>query len=154
MGWIDVLKETVKGLRTAGKNEQDIKEIITEAADKATATKGIDTAAGGDKGVILTLSAEGTALSNMQAKIASEFGVPEKVLRNTPELDEWNEYHRKQMTSARDALDALIYSHGLAAQAARARIRQESNNWRKMHGLPMRRKRGKADGRADRGHRH
>jgi hypothetical protein len=38
---------------------------------------------------------------------------------------------------AQDAVDALTYA--VAAQA-RYRVRTESNNWRKMHRLPMRRK--------------
>lgn len=39
---------------------------------------------------------------------------------------------------AQDAVDAFTYA--VAAQA-RYKARTESNNWRKMHGLPMRRKR-------------
>lgn len=37
-----------------------------------------------------------------------------------------------------DAADALTYA---VAVQARYKARMESNNWRKMHGLPMRRKR-------------
>lgn len=35
-----------------------------------------------------------------------------------------------------------------------AAVRRESNNWRKMHGLPMRRKGGNRNGRAGNSHRH
>ena len=31
MGWIDVLTDTVKGLRATGKNEKEIKAIVEQA---------------------------------------------------------------------------------------------------------------------------
>lgn len=39
MGWIDVLTDTVKGLRATGKNEKEIKAIVEQAADKATVNR-------------------------------------------------------------------------------------------------------------------
>lgn len=45
---------------------------------------------------------------------------------------------RKCGIKVRDALDAFAYA---VAVQGRYETRKESNNWKKMHGLPMRRKR-------------
>ena len=42
----------------------------------------------------------------------------------------------------------------IEAIVEQAAVRRESNNWRKMHGLPMRRKGGNRNGRAGNSHRH
>lgn len=43
-------------------------------------------------------------------------------------------------TFARDATDALIYAMQVIRVDSIRQQRQQANNWRKMHGLPMRRK--------------
>lgn len=78
MEWIEKVKGIICGLKTSGKSEKEIEQIVQQAADKATV--GVKT---------------------------------------------------------RDAIDALIYA---VAVQGRYEARKESNNWRKMHGLPMRRK--------------
>lgn len=83
MGWIEKAKSIICGLKTSGKSEKEVEQIVQEAADKATV--------GGEP-----------------------------------------------KSKRQDAVDALTYA--VAAQA-RYEARTESNNWRKMHGLPMRRKR-------------
>ena len=98
MGWIDVLTDTVKGLRATGKKEREIEEIITTAADKAT--------------------------------VGSQ---------------------RKEVNHKRIWIDGMFYE---VAAPTRDEARTESNNWRKMHGLPMRRKGGKRHGRTGSSHRH
>lgn len=48
-------------------------------------------------------------------------------------------------------IDGMFYE---VAAPTRYEARTESNNWRKMHGLPMRRKGGKRHGRTGSSHRH
>lgn len=124
MGWIDVLTDMVKGLRATGKSEKEIKAIVEQAADQATVNR---------------------------AKRDSE---PETVwkkendyLRDMPPVDEMDEYNRQH-----PPVSVVISAAGRAS--LEAAVRRESNNWRKMHGLPMRRKGGNRNGRAGNSHRH
>lgn len=91
MGWIEKVKEIICGLKASGKNKKEIKQIVQQAADKATV--GCD-----DLGFAIA----------------------------------------KSGVKARDAMDAFAYA--LTALEKYKKMK-ESNNWRKMHGLPMRRKR-------------
>lgn len=94
MGWIEKVKEIICGLKASGKNKKEIKQIVQQAADKATV--GCD-----DLGFVIA----------------------------------------KSGVKARDAMDAFAYvAYALAVRERYEKIK-ETNNWRKMHGLPMRRKR-------------
>lgn len=112
MGWIDRMKDIIGRARASGKNEEEVKAIIQQAADEATVT---------------------TAIKETQSKVAAAFGVPEKVLRDMPYIDEWKEYERQ--------MAAVAYASRYVGTAARITTakRRESNNYRKMHGLPMKR---------------
>lgn len=133
MGWIDYLKDVVKGLRATGKSEQEIEKMVSNAADKATVTPP----------VVVTISAEGRAAFERQMAAVAEVA-------------------KKAGTDARDAVDAMSYAVDAMRTAAsfgttaslKTYFDRESNNWRKMHGLPMRRKRGKQHGRTGSSHRH
>ena len=122
MGWIDVLRDTVKKLMQAGVKEQEIEQAITTAADKATVTR---------PAVSVTISAEGFAAYARQMAAVAEAA-------------------KKAGANTRDAVDAMCY----AVEAHRAAGHRQSNNWRKMHHLPMRRKRGEGNVRAGSSHRH
>lgn len=140
MGWIDVLRDTVKKLMQAGVKEQEIEQAITTAADKATVTKGMRYLPPIDEmdeynrthpPVSITISKEGFA------EYARQMAAVGKVAK-------------KAGTNTRDAVDAMCY----AVEAHRVAQHRQSNNWRKMHHLPMRRKRGERNGRAGSSHRH
>lgn len=68
-------------------------------------------------------------------------------LRDMPPVDEMDEYNRQH-----PPVSVVISAAGRAS--LEAAVRRESNNWRKMHGLPMRRKGGNRNGRAGNSHRH
>lgn len=89
MGWIEMIKDIIGGLRASGKNEKEIEDIVQQASDKATIKAG---------------------KKEVEGK------------------------------SERDAVDALYYALEVMRIASKGQRQQESNNWRKMHGLPMRRK--------------
>lgn len=114
MGWIEKIKDIIGGLRASGKNEKEIEDIVQQAADKAT--------------------------------VAGVFRVPEKLL-TAPEYEQQYQIFAKAAGEAMKRLKEKINEAGMTAGQVAATIRkmysvrqQESNNWRKMHGLPMRRK--------------
>lgn len=84
MGWIEKVKSIICGLKAAGKSENEIEQIVQQAADKATV--------GG---------------------------------------------RCKEVNHERIWIDGIPYK---VAVPKRCETRTESNNWKKMHGLPMRRK--------------
>lgn len=112
MGFIQFVKSAICRLRAAGKDESEIAGILEDAAEKSTV--------------------------NREAIKERE---PETALKP----------HYKH----RDSMDSLCYAMaavGITAEeavAALERMREttaatpthETNNWRKMHGLPMKRKR-------------
>lgn len=130
MGWIEKVKSIICGLKASGKSEKEIEQIVQQAANKATV---------GGKEEIRPIPPlfDSRYMEQARMGMVSSFGIPASVL---------NIQHREPpvFTSAmqpirpQDAVDAFVYA--VAAQA-RYKARTESNNWRKMHGLPMRRKR-------------
>lgn len=142
MGWTDILTDMVKGLRATGKKEKEIKEIITTAADKATVNQ---------------------LVQQMQERVINACGIPATLATSAEgrtacerQMAAVTETARKAGTNARDALDAMSYAVNAMRAATPIKIyfSRESNNWRKMHGLPMRRKGGKRHGRTGSSHRH
>lgn len=115
MGWIEKVKSIICGLKASGKSEKEIEQIVQQAADKATV---------GGKTEVKPIPPLFDGRYMEQARLGMMSG-----LGMTAEG-----YGIK----TQDAVDALTYA--VAAQA-RYKVRTESNNWRKMHGLPMRRKR-------------
>lgn len=114
MGWIEKVKDIIGGLRASGKNEKEIENIVQQASDKAT--------------------------------VAAAFKVPEKWLT----AQEYEQQYRTFAEAAGETMRQLIKKineAGMTTEQTIAAIRtmhsvrqQESNNWRKIHGLPMRRK--------------
>lgn len=130
MGWIEKIKSIVCGLKASGKSEKEIEQIVQQAADKATV---------GGKEEIRPIPPlfDSRYMEQARMGMASSFGIPASVLgirhREPPVFTSAMQPIRPQ-----DAVDAFVYA--VAAQT-RYKARTESNNWRKMHGLPMRRKR-------------
>lgn len=112
MGWIDRAKDIIGKLRASGRSEAEVEEIITSAADKATAAKA-------------ELTPQPVRKQWQQAEIAEMFGLPESVL-NTTEYDRAMQMHMENMRIAAASLNVVA--------------RHESNNYRRMHGQPMRRR--------------
>lgn len=136
MAWIEKVKGIIGRLRRSGKTEPEIEEIVQQAADKATATQ---------------------EMVRTQAEVAAAFKVSNEPLA-------LSEYEQQYMLFAKAAGEAMrriidkIKEAGMTAEQVAAALRmmhgsrqQESNNWRKLHGLPMRRKGRKRNGRAGRG---
>ena len=116
MGWIDKVKTIIEKLRGTGKNEREIEEIVQQAADKATVAQAVDRI----QEVQQTLNKSAEQAESRMAEGIERMGESAK--------------------RARDAVDAFVY----AVQAMeKTNVRKETNNWRKMHGLPMRRKKNK-----------
>lgn len=46
----------------------------------------------------------------------------------------------KATVRTQDAMDAMMYAREMMYRHQRQEQRQQANNWRKMHGLPMKRK--------------
>lgn len=114
MGWIDKVKDIIVGLRASGKNEKEIEEIVQQATNKAT------------------------------IKVEQK-GIEEKLAETSVNMA------KAMGTFARDAVDSLCYAlevmqiaskgwNGTLKDNIRRQQRQQTNNWRKIHGLPMRRK--------------
>ncbi|WP_455618836.1 hypothetical protein [Eisenbergiella sp.] len=136
MEWIERVKGIIGRLRGNGKTEPEIEEIVQQAADKATVTQ----------------EAEQT-----QAKVAEAYGIPCELL-TSPEYEQQYAFFAKAAGEAMRRIIEKIREAGMTAEQVEAALRmmhgsrqQESNNWRKLHGLPMRRKGRKRHGRAGRG---
>lgn len=110
MGWIEKVKNIIGGLRASGKSEQEIEDIMQQAADKAT---------------VVTPEEVDDTVAEIAVGLARMAG-----------------------TFARDAMDAMCYA--MQAFQQQGGSRQQTNNWRKMHGLPMRRKGKRDDDRTNR----
>lgn len=170
MGWIEKVKSIICGLKASGKSKKEIEQIVQQAADKATvggktevkpipplfddeymkqARMGMLTSFGISAPL---LGGRCGGLSEFQSVMRPIPPMPHINLNFVPSDgfvgenmgDGWMWLDGIGMTAkgygikTQDAVDALTYA--VAAQA-RYKTRTESNNWRKMHGLPMRRKR-------------
>lgn len=113
MGWIDKVKTIIEKLRGTGKNEREIERIVRQAAEVATVTQAADK---------IQEAAKAIKQSERLAAIRIAEGIAEMGVMSQ---------------RARDALDAFAYA---VRAMERITVRKETNNWRKMHGLPMRRK--------------
>ena len=167
MGWIEKVKSIICGLKASGKSKKEIEQIVQQAADKATVggkmeVKPIpplfdDEYMKQARMGILTSFGIPAPLLGGRYRGMPEFSsaiqpIPPINLNFVPSDgfvggnmgDGWMWLDGIGMTArgygikTQDAVDALTYA--VAAQA-RYKARTESNNWRKMHGLPMRRKR-------------
>lgn len=170
MGWIEKVKSVICGLKASGKSEKEIEQIVQQAADKATVggrteVKPIPPLFDGRYmeqarlGMVPSLGIPAPLLGGQYGGM-SEF---QSVMRPIPPMphinlnfvpsdgfdgmsmsDKWIWLDGLGVTArgygikTQDAADALSYA---IAMQARYKARTESNNWRKMHGLPMRRKR-------------
>lgn len=167
MGWIEKVKSIICGLKASGKSKKEIEQIVQQAADKATVggkmeVKPIPTLFDDEymkqarMGMLTSFGIPAQLLGGRYR------GMPEfsSAIQPIPPInlnfvpsdgfvggnmgDGWMWLDGIGMTArgygikTQDAVDALTYA--VAAQA-RYKARTESNNWRKMHGLPMRRKR-------------
>lgn len=125
MGWIERVKEVITALRASGKEENEVKEIVQQAADRATVRPKLE------RGL---------------TDVAAEFGISKEVL-TTPEYEQQYETFAMMASDAIQEMFKKIREAGLTAEQVETAMQmmhgsrqQESNNWRKMHGLPMRRK--------------
>ena len=105
-----ILKGIIDRFRELGKTEKEISGIIKEAADKATANRDIENAPKSEKSKI---KMEITAETFVNAVL--QMGVT--------------------MEQAKTAILKMYGSHNM-----KNKNDKNTNNWRKMHGLPMRRK--------------
>lgn len=170
MGWIEKVKNIICGLKASGKSEKEIEQIVQQAADKATvggktevkpipplfddeymkqARMGMLSSFGIPAPL---LGGRCGGLSEFQSAMRPIPPMPHINLNFVPSdgfvdgnmtgrwmwLDGMNVVANGYGIKAQDAVDAFTYT---AAAQARYKARTESNNWRKMHGLPMRRKR-------------
>ena len=167
MGWIEKVKSIICGLKASGKSKKEIEQIVQQAADKATVggkmeVKPIpplfdDEYMKQARMGMLTSFGIPAPLLGGRYRGMPEFSsaiqpIPPINLNFVPSDgfvggnmgDGWMWLDGIGMTArgygikTQDAVDALTYA--VVAQA-RYKARTESNNWRKMHGLPMRRKR-------------
>lgn len=136
MEWIEKVKGIIGRLRRNGKTEPEIEEIVQQAADKATVTQ---------------------EMERSQAEVATVFRVPSELL-TSPEFEQQYLFLAKAAGEAMRRIIEKIREAGMTAEQVAAALRmmhgsrqQESNNWRKLHGLPMRRKERKRHDRAGRG---
>lgn len=115
MGFIQFVKTAICHLRAAGKTENEISGILEDAAEKSTVNR-------------------------------------EVIKRREPETA-LEPRHKHG-----DSMDSLCYAMAAAGitaeeaikalermRAVAAKPRHETNNWRRMHGIPMRRKQKKED---------
>lgn len=167
MGWIEKVKSIICGLKASGKSEKEIEQIVQQAADKATVggkmeVKPIPPLFGNEymkqarMGMLTSFGIPAPLLGG-QYRGMPEFSsalqpilpinlnfVPSDGFVDGNMTDRWIWFNGMNVVAngygikAQDAVDAFTYA--VAAQA-RYKARTESNNWRKMHGLPMRRKR-------------
>ena len=167
MGWIEKVKSIICGLKASGKSKKEIEQIVQQAADKATvggktevkpipplfddeymkqARMGMLTSfgipapllGGRYRGMPEFSSAIQPILPINLNFVPSDGFVGGNMGDGWMWLDGIGMTARGYGIKTQDAVDALTYA--VAAQA-RYKARTESNNWRKMHGLPMRRKR-------------
>lgn len=167
MGWIEKVKSVICGLKASGKSKKEIEQIVQQAADKATvggktevkpipplfddeymkqARMGMLTSfgipapllGGRYRGMPEFSSAIQPILPINLNFVPSDGFVGGNMGDGWMWLDGIGMTARGYGIKTQDAVDALTYA--VAAQA-RYKARTESNNWRKMHGLPMRRKR-------------
>lgn len=167
MGWIERMKSIICGLKASGKSEKEIEQIVQQAADKETvggktevkpipplfddeymkqARMGMLTSfgipapllGGRYRGMPEFSSAIQPILPINLNFVPSDGFVGGNMGDGWMWLDGIGMTARGYRIKTQDAVDALTYA--VAAQA-RYKARTESNNWRKMHGLPMRRKR-------------
>lgn len=136
MEWIEKVKGIIGRLRRNGKTEPEIEEIVQQAADKATVTQ---------------------EMERSQAEVATMFRVPSELLAS-PEFEQQYLFFAKAAGEAMRRIIDKIREEGITAEQVAAALRmmhgsrqQESNNWRKLHGLPMRRKGRERHGRTGRG---
>lgn len=115
MGFIQFVKSAICRLRAAGKTEKEISGILEDAAEKSTVNR-------------------------------------EKTKDREPETA----LKPNNKSNYSDSLWYAIAEAGITAEeaakalermraAAAAKPRDETNNWRRMHGIPMRRKQKKED---------
>lgn len=115
MGFIQFVKSAICRLRAAGKTEKEISGILEDAAEKSTVNR-------------------------------------EKTKDREPETA----LKPNNKSNYSDSLWYAIAEAGITAEeaakalermraAAAAKPRHETNNWRRMHGIPMRRKQKKED---------
>lgn len=136
MEWIEKVKGIIGRLRRNGKTEPEIEEIVQQAADKATVTQ---------------------EMERSQAEVATMFRAPSELL-TSPEFEQQYLFFAKVAgEEMRRIIDKIREAEQAEEQVAAAprmlhsSRQQESNNWRKLHGLPMRRKGRKRHGRTGRG---
>lgn len=136
MEWIEKAKGIIGRLRRNGKSEPEIEEIVQRAAEKATVTQGV---------------------VRSQAEVATMFRAPSELL-TSPEFEQQYLFFAKAAGEAMRRIIDKIREAGMTAEQVAAALwmmhgsrQQESNNWRKLHGLPMRRKGRKRHGRTGRG---
>lgn len=136
MEWIEKVKGIIGRLRRNGRTEWEIEEIVQQAADKATVTQ---------------------EMERSQAEVATMFRAPSELL-TSPESEQQYLFFAKAAGEAMRIIIDKIREAGMTAEQVAAAFRmmhgsrqQESNNWHKLHGLPMRRKRRKRHGRTGRG---
>lgn len=138
MEWIERVKGIIGRLRRNGKTESEIEEIVQQAADKATVTQEMER-------------------SQAEAEVATMFRALSELL-TSPEFEQQYLFFAKAAGEAMRRIIDKIREAGMTAEQVAAALRmmhgsrqQESNNWRKLHGLPMRRKGRKRHGRTGRG---
>lgn len=108
MGIMNAVKGIIDRLRAAGKTENKISGIISEASEKATVNRAINT--------------------------KKEYETPEiTVTTSTERL-------QKALKAAGITMDDAKRAMTGFGQKRETPTRQETNNWRRMHGLPMRRR--------------
>ena len=130
MGIMSIVKNVIEHFRKAGKTENEISGMIEQAADRATVNKGVaeDRESAG----------RGCCTGDQGRRNQGRQKEEEK----RPEI--------KVETSAEQFVEAVMQT-GVTAEQVKTAImkmcdsqrctnRQNTNNWRKMHGLPMRRK--------------
>lgn len=115
MGWLDRANDIIGKLRASGRSEAEVEEIVESAADKATAVR-------------VELTPQPVRKQRQQPEIAEAFGLQESVL-NTTEHDRAMQIYMENMRIAAEAAASL-----------RMMARREPNNYRRMHGQPMRRR--------------
>ena len=120
MGIMSIVKNVIEHFRKAGKTENEISGMIEQAADRATVNKGVTEKKEYKRPEIkVETSAEQFVEAVMQTGVTAE-QVKTAIMKM---CDSQRCTNRQNTSSLRDAEN-----------------RKNTNNWRKMHGLPMRRK--------------
>ena len=108
MGIMSIVKNVIEHFRKAGKTENEISDMIEQAADRATVNKGVTE--------------------------KKEYKRPEIKVETTAEA--FVEAVLRTGVTMKQAKTAILKM----SSSRNAENRKNTNNWRKMHGLPMRRK--------------